>query len=415
MMTLADKANYFDKQARSRHIRNGFNATLSGMKHGNLSTGYLSDSDNDGLWTSMYLGGEIFRYAVTKSEDALQNCIEALDAMERLYTINSVVGFPSRSFERRGYIEVLSDPERWQHAEDPEWDWKSTTSSDEAIGHIFAMGAFAELIDVEPYRTRAVKIIDQLMQHIVDNDMYMVDFDGKPTTWGKWNPEYVNARPIMVGDRKVNSSNIVAMLQTAYYFTKKEIYKEKAFELMNEHGYLENLMRPMNEISKAPEDADDWSKMLSGSWNHSDDEMYFVGYWGLYRYAFNDELKAKYKEAIIDHWQAERPEKDGLWNLFTALVSNNFDLENAAWYLREYPMDLIGWDIKNSHRKDIVLLEPNFRGQTTEEVLLPTKPQFNATTAILSGSTGLAVMEVRKTVPAIFGCCLTGWEDTLML
>jgi hypothetical protein len=175
----------------------------------------------------------------------------------------------------------------------------------------------------------------------------------------------------MVGDRKVNSSNIIAMLQTAYHFTKKEIYKEKAEELMYEHGYLENLMRPMKEISKAPEDADDWSKMLSESWNHSDDEMYFVGYWGLYRYAFDDELKAKYKEAIIDHWQAERPEKDGLWNIFTALVSNNFDLENAGWYLREYPMDLIAWDIKNSHRKDIVLLEPNFRGQTTEEVLPP--------------------------------------------
>ncbi len=88
MMTLGDKANYFEKQVRSRHIRNGFNASLNGVEHGDLSTGYLRDSDNDGLWTSMYLGGEIFRYSVTKSEDALQNCIEALDAMERLYSIN---------------------------------------------------------------------------------------------------------------------------------------------------------------------------------------------------------------------------------------------------------------------------------------------------------------------------------------
>ena len=83
----------------------------------------------------MYLGGQAFRYAVTGSEEALQNCRESLDAMERLYTINPVPGFPSRSFERRGYIEKLADPERWQHAEDPEWDWKATTSSDEAIGH----------------------------------------------------------------------------------------------------------------------------------------------------------------------------------------------------------------------------------------------------------------------------------------
>ncbi len=36
----------------------------------------------------------------------------------------------------------------WRRAEDPEWDWKSTTSSDEAIGHIFAFGVIAELVDI---------------------------------------------------------------------------------------------------------------------------------------------------------------------------------------------------------------------------------------------------------------------------
>ena len=162
------------------------------------------------------------------------------------------------------------------------------------------------------------------------------------------------------------------MLQTAYHFTGKEKYKDKAFELMNEHGYLDNLMRPMAEIGPAPEDADDWSRMLSGSWNHSDDEMYFVGYWGLYHYAFNDSLKAMYKEAIIDHWEAERPEKEGAWNIMTALIGTpEFDLEEAAWWLREYPLDLIDWVIMNSHRKDIEFLEPNFRKQTITEVLPP--------------------------------------------
>jgi hypothetical protein len=111
---------------------------------------------------------------------------------------------------------------------------------------------------------------------------------------------------------------------------------------------------------------------MSNGWNHSDDEMYFVGYWGLYRYAFNDTLKARYKEQIIDHWQAERPEKEGAWNIFTALTGTaQFDLNEAVWYLREYPMDMIDWKIMNSHRKDIELLEPNFRRQTTKEVLPP--------------------------------------------
>jgi len=391
-MTLLDKAMYYEQQVRERHIRNGFNATLTGMKAGDLSTGYMGDSDNDGLWTSLYLAAQAFRYATTGEQQALDNCMESLDAMARLYDINPVPGFPARSFERRGKGDtrtVLSDPERWQLADHPDWYWKATTSSDEVIGHVFAFGVIAELVDHNDTREKAIRLIDTLMGHIVKNDYYLVDYDGQPTTWGRWNPEYVNGFPTNVGDRKLNSSNIIAMLQTAYHFTGKSIYKEKAFDLMDNHGYLENLLRPMAEIGEAPEDADDWSRMLSGAWNHSDDEMYFAGYWGLYRYAFNDTLKAKYKEAIRDHWEAERPEKEGAWNIFTAITGTaDFDRDEAIWYLQEYPLDLIQWTMQNSHRRDIVLLPPNFRTQTTEEVLPPDElkiSRHNSNRFILDG------------------------------
>ncbi|SDF17593.1 hypothetical protein SAMN04487996_109130 [Dyadobacter soli] len=371
-MTLEEKAKHFDQQVRLRHIRNGFNSQLTGLTHGDLSTGFTEDSDNDGLWTAMYLGGQIFRYAATKDPDALQNCRESMDAMERLFTVNPVAGFPARSFERSGHINELHDIERWQHSPEKEWDWKATTSSDEVIGHIFAFGAAAELVDDPKIKKQAIMLIDTVMSHIVKNNMYLIDYDGKPTQWGKWHPDYVNSFPTNVGDRKLNSSNIVAMLQTAYHFTKKEKYKAKAFELMNKHGYYENMMRPMSIIGRAPEDADEHAKHMSDGWNHSDDEMYFLGYWGLYRYALNDTLKASYKKQIIDHWQAERPEKEGAWNIFTAVTgTKDFDLNESVWYLREHPMDLIDWVIKNSHRKDIEKLEPNFRKQTTKEVLPP--------------------------------------------
>lgn len=369
-MTLQDKAMYYEQQVRSRHIRLGFNSTISGIKDGDLATGSLEDSDNDGLWTSMYLGAEVFRYAVTKSPEALENCKESLDAMERLYTVNLLKGFPSRSFERKGY--AVSDTQVWKIAKDTEWVWKSTTSSDEAIGHMFVFGAIAELIDIPEIKNKAIRLMDGLMEHIVEHDMYMIDWNGKPTMWGRWNPEYVNARPIMVGDRKITSSNIVSMLQTAYRFTGKKIYKVKALELMSKYGYLENLMRPMKTIGRAPDDADVLSKDLSDGWNHSDDEMYFLGYWGLYRYALNDTLKRKFRDAIIEHWQIERPEKEGAWDILTAITGiSHFDLDEAVWYLQKYPLDLINWEVKNSERRDIQFIPQNFRRQTTKEVLPP--------------------------------------------
>lgn len=397
-MTLAEKAAFFDRQVRSRHIRNGFNATLTGMEKGNPDTGYLSDSDNDGLWTSMYLGAEAFRYAVTRDQQALQNCRESLEAMERLYSINPVPGFPARSFERSGYIPSLADPHRWQNATDPEWSWKATTSSDEAIGHMFVFGVLAELIDDAEIRNKSILLMDTLMSHILKNDLYLVDHDGKPTQWGKWNPAYVNGFPVNVGDRKLNSSNIIAMLQTAWYFTGEEKYRKKALELLNEHGYLENLMRPMKVIGSTPEGGDSYAQMLSEAWNHSDDEMYFLGYWGLYRYAFNDTLKTAYRQAILDHWEAERPEKDGLWNIFTALTgTKEFDLENAIWYLQQHPLDLIQWDIRNSHRNDIEKIPANFRKQTLSSVLPPDErpvQRHNANMFILDRDKGNGTSEL---------------------
>nr|WP_287936740.1 hypothetical protein [Algoriphagus sp.] len=395
-MTLAQKAEILEAQVRKMHIRNGFNASLQLAEKGNISTGRLKDSDNDGLWTAMYLGGQAFRYAVTQDPEALANCKESLLAMERLYTINPVEGFPSRSFERSGYITQLSDPDRWQHASDPEWDWKATTSSDEAIGHVFVFGVLAEIVDDPWIKAKSIELLDALMNHIVKNDLYLIDYDGKPTLWGKWHPDYVNGFPKQVGDRKLNSSNIIAMLQTAFHFTGKQVYKDKAFELMEKHGYLENLMRPMSVIGQAGDGSDDWSKMLSESWNHSDDEMYFLGYWGLYRYAFTPELKAQFKKSILDHWDAERPEKEALWNIFTALVQpENFDLEPSIWFLERHPIDLISWNTQNSHRKDIVTLPANFRRQSTETVLPPSETRImkhNANRFTLDGgSQGLNV------------------------
>ncbi len=374
-MSLYEKAIFFENQVRDRHIRLGFNATVSNMKDGDVTTGSMEDSDNDGLWTSMYLAGETFRYAVTKSPYALENVRGSLDAIERLYTINAIPGFPSRSFERRGY---KYDDKAWRRAEDAEWDWKSTTSSDEVIGHTFALGAIAELIHDANIRNKAIRLIDTLMSTILKNDFYLIDWNGKPTQWGKWNPDYVNSLPENVGDRKINSSNIIAMLQTAYHFTKKDKYRKAAFYLLNEKGYLKNLMRPMAAIGQAPGNADELSKNLSEGWNHSDDEMYFCGYWGLYRYALNDTLKADFKKAIIDHWQIERPEKEGLWDIMTALTgTKNFDLNAAIWYLQQYPLDLINWTEKNSQRKDIEFIAPNFRRQTTRELLPPDELGIN--------------------------------------
>jgi hypothetical protein len=204
------------------------------------------------------------------------------------------------------------------------------------------------------------------MDHIVRNNWYLIDYDGKPTQWGRWHPEYVNRFPRQVGDRRLNSAEIIAFLQTAWHFTGKDVYRQKAFELLNEHGYLENILIPITQVGHVP------GIDLTTEWNHSDDELAFLSYWNLYRYAFTPELREQYRRAIRDHWEIERPEKNPLWNfIYAATGAQEFDLAESIWSLKEFPLDTVSWTVRNSGRKDLELVAPNFRHQSTKTVLPP--------------------------------------------
>ncbi len=380
-MTLEAKAFFYEKQVREKNIRYGFNCSSVRIPDG-YSSAQTGNQPSDNLWTGMYLVSQLFRYKVTGSEEAKQNAYEAFEAMERLHTVTNIPGLFARSFERDYKVEnskgadwkrkellTGSPANLWLPASDhPNWTWRSTASSDQTVGQIFALTMILELSDDAQWKARALKCLDNLMGYIVKNDLYIIDVDGEPTMWGKWNPDYVNKFPINVGDRKITSSNIIAFLQTAWHFTGKEIYKNKANELMQKFGYLDNLTRSFSQIG--PSNADELSNVLSSEWNHSDDEMYFLAYWGLYPYALKSELKPKYLAAIKDHWEIERPEKNALWNFTYAMTgAKEFDLDQSIEFLKTYPLDLRNWGMQNSQRQDIERIALNFRGQTTKELL----------------------------------------------
>lgn len=366
--TLADKTEKIQDDIRKYHLRFGWVCEVRYETPGDMKTAVATDNDNDGLWTSLYLGSQAFRYATTGEQIAKRYVWESFESFERLLTVNPLKGFPSRTFERRG---IIFDHHAWRPSHEEEWDWKGTTSTDEYIAYLFIASVMDQLIvKTTEEQQRVANFIDVIMTHIIENDYYFVDYDGKPTRWGRWNPEYVNWYAPYVSDRKLNSAHLIAGLQLAYSLTGKEIYKSEADKMMNKYGYLDNIMIPM-ETMKRTLDYVHMGDVMGDSWNHSDDEMSFLTYWVLYHYAFNDELKQKYVEVIRDHWKIEIPERDALWNMCAYGTSGDIDLESTIWHLREFNIDLDRYSAKNSHRKDLELLPENFRNQTTTEVLYP--------------------------------------------
>src|SRR5690625_7087654 len=64
-MARQDKVDYFHDKVRKRHLRLGLIGETRMSVPGDVTTTQLVDTDNDGLWTSFYMGSEIFRYAAT--------------------------------------------------------------------------------------------------------------------------------------------------------------------------------------------------------------------------------------------------------------------------------------------------------------------------------------------------------------
>lgn len=388
--TYHNKAIAFQDKIRQRHIRYGLLAELRLASPGDLTTAELVDTDNDGLWSSFYLGSQAFRFAVTSEKIARNYAWETFAAYERLISINPLKGFPSRTYERKGF--KVSDPEAWRIAKDTSWEWKGTTSSDEFVGHIFIGAVMDQFIaKTAAEKKRVANFVDKILTHIIENNYNFVDADGKPTLWGRWHPDYINGYAKTISDRKLGATHLIAGLQLAYKLTGKAIFKSEAFRLMKEHGYLENILISPYNIKATPGYIYEHADMGMGPWNHSDDEMEFLSFWVLYHYAFNKDLQKQYSKAIQEFWQIEKPEKNPVWNLITYGTEGSFDKASTLWYLREFPMDLIRWDIKNSMRKDLDFLEPNFRQQFTKEVLSPRERpthRYNSNEFNLDGGEG---------------------------
>jgi len=366
--TLYDKAVFFQDNIRKYHMRYGFVCAPQVADPFELTSAEIIDHDNDGLWTSFYLGSQAFRYATTGEPLARRYVWESFEAYERLITINPIKGFPSRTFERTG--AWVKDPDRWRASEEKGWDWKGTTSTDEYIAYLFVATVMDQLVvENEKERQRVANFIDAILTHIIENDYYFVDYDGEPTLWGRWNPEYVNMFPKHIYDRKLNSTHLIAGLQLGYALTGKERYKKEAFRIMDEHGYYENMMVDMYDIRA--DTVIHQGVEMGDSWNHSDDEMAFLTYWCLYHYPFDDTLKQDYAWMIRNHWEIEQPERNGLWNLIAYGTIGEMNLDDVVWFLREHNLDQMSYAVRNSHRKDLDFLPSNFRNQTTKILLTP--------------------------------------------
>jgi hypothetical protein len=398
MMTLAEKAEFYEDEME-RYIRRtpyGYVSEVSLEKPGDKSKIIYHDSDNDGLWTSMYGAGECFAYAATgdpKAKDRAQRAFEALRFLQQVpqgsahsppagyvaRTIRSVdladpnIGRLERDRHNRDHGDALwkvYEP-RWPKSADGKWYWKSDTSSDELDGHYFFYPLYYDLVaETEQEKERVRKVVRGLTDHLVSHDFQLVDHDGKTTRWGFYDPASMNHDPAWWEERGLKSLSMLSYLAVAEHITGDSKYGKEIDKLMADHAYGTNAM--IYKIHRG-----------IGSGNQSDDEMAIMSYYNLLKYTKHEALRKQMLLSFYSAWTIEQPEMNPFFNFAYAAfglggtISSQWGtekldpwdgwLEDSMATLRGFSLDRLNWACKNSHRLDLV----RFPRQQMIEVTTP--------------------------------------------
>jgi hypothetical protein len=378
-MTLDAKMAEVHAALRKHHVWKGLVKEIVLNRPGELAAGHTQpSSDNDGLWTSLYVAAEAFRYGATGDPEAKRNAWESLQVLMFLEKITGIPGFAARSFVPGD----VADPAKihggeWHRSSDGRWWWKGDTSSDEVDGHYFAYAVYYDVAATEDEKHEIRPVVARITDHIIDHGFYYVGPSGKHTTWGIWAPEQLNREFKRIEERGLNSLEILSHLKVAEYLTGHPRYAAAARELIEKHGYA------MNTVFQKI----DWP---AEAVNHSDDELAFLAYYPLLWYERDERLRTFYLLSLERSWQIERPEGSPLWNFIYAtglqasrwkkpcerptqafVNPERYDRAICLDWFRKVPADTIRWAVRNSGRRDLAGRATNRFGQPQAREVLP--------------------------------------------
>ncbi len=343
--TLLKKAAYFERELQAWGMKRlGF---IHKLYWGGEKERWLREiSDNDGGNTSHYLAAMTFKFAATGDETARQ---EALDAFRAMIWLDDIT--PKSGFIARAIWSVKGDkgerstsgsgglPAKWYPSEDGLWLWKGDTSSDEVNAHMYAVSLFHDLAAQGPEKKRAAQHVANIAAHIMDNGWVLRDMDGKPTRWGRWDPEYL-LRPYGYDSRGLNGMEAQTYMHTAFALTGDAKFQEGLAQLLK-WRYQTYTVR--QRITFPPDQIAPW-----------DDELAFFCYYTLLRYAKDPDLRSLYLRSLERTWEILRIQQVPFYNfIYGGITGNDCEVPEAVRHLREWPLDLVSHNYRNSHRTDL--------------------------------------------------------------
>jgi hypothetical protein len=374
--TLEEKAAYYHDLTAARHDRGGLVAACDLDIPGDLSTFRPTPSTGDGLATGLHLAALSFRYAVTDEAEVRDSAARHFAAMAFLETVTPIDGLPARSIDELYSHSNNSDCAPlcdWQANAELGYDWLSDTDAQEMLGHFFAYAVYFDLAASDGQKVLIAQQTDRLARHLLNHDFHLIDWDGKPTTWGNWNPDdlwrwFRAPDPFAAlrnyGQVLPNSLQILMFMKAAHHITGEARYAAAYDALIAEHA-LDDLV--VNAAVKLP--------IFT---NHNTDLLLFLTFYPLLQYETDEALLTKYRQSLDRAFAVNRVEQNSLFNFIYGALTDpdtDFGVAAAAQTLRRMPLNLVDWRMENSERVDVTIDPlPNRAGLPVSATNLPPLP-----------------------------------------
>ena len=302
-------------------------------------------SDNDGGYTEDYLVAQSYRYAVTKEPDARRLASNTFHSMLWLERITQMPGFPARSIwakGERGHKSMYGSggyPAEWHDAKDGKFEWKGDTSSDEISAHFYGIPIYLELAAQGDEVKLGKEFLARIARHLQVNRWRLIDIDGKPTRWGRWDPEYFSSAGEGFFARGLNSLECLSFMKTAMALTGLPEFAT-GYETLVHLGYPNFTIR---QSTTFPPEAI----------AHFDDQLAFFVYGNLIRHEADPNLRSTYIRSLERSWEIVRIEQNPWYNfVYGMCTGNDCEVEQAVEHLRAWPLDMRVHTYRNSHRSD---------------------------------------------------------------
>lgn len=340
-MSLSEKEEYFDGLMKYYNREDYYTDVRVKNYMDPIETGTPCITDNDGLWSALYVGALCFKYACTKDEEIKERARKAMNALVKLETMTGISGFPARAYRRPDEEGFGNGDPEWHLTKDEkgELEWKGETSSDELVGHYFAASYYCDLVASEEEKPVIAEAVKSVTEHLIAHDYTLCDTDGLPTTWAHFGPEALNGNEMWCWEKGINSLELMAFMRITEHLTGDKKYGDIADELLKKHHYGMNLMTYKRYDSYA---------------NHIDDLLGILCVLPLWDYEKNEDMKKYLLLALRRQFEYEKIEANPIYNfIYSYFTGAHADIESAVETLEDHPLDMFEYKTDNSIRPDV--------------------------------------------------------------